>query len=224
MFKPWSRALALTLAASLPLVASAAPVTVITHSVGTTAFVDSAIMTALGAPGFPTGENTYELTLQSNFDLDVNDYTGDSTSMYVRDALITMTLTVGTFTVEKTGIGLTQLYLDAASKNSYAQHALFREAFSNQYVSFATWHSAVPGSIGGNVLDPRELTGDGAGSGSMSIDAILTDPNSDIIFSMDGAASSSTVSVVSSVPEPAEWAMLAAGAAVIAARRRRAAA
>lgn len=222
MFKPWTRALALTLAASLPLAASAAPVTVITHSAGTVADVDSAIMTALGAPGFPTGTSTYSLTLQSNFDLDLNDYTGDSSSMYVRGALITMTLTMGTFTVEKTGIGTTQLYLDAVNKDSYAQHAFFRDAFSNQYMSFSMWHNAVPGSIGGNVLEPRELTGDGVGSGGIGIDAILTNPESDIIFSMYGEASHSTVSVVSSVPEPAEWAMLAAGVAVIAARRRRA--
>jgi hypothetical protein len=222
MFKPWSCAFALMLAASLPPVASAAPVTVITHSVGTADYVDSAIMTALGAPGFPTGENTYELTLQSNFDLDVNEYTGDTTSMYVRGALITMTLTMGAFTVEKTGIGTTQLYLDAANENRYAQHALFREAFSNLYVSFVTWHNAAPGSVGGNVLEPRELTGEGAGSGGMGIDAIHTDPDVDIIFSMNGGANRSAVSVISSVPEPAEWAMLAAGAVVIAARRRRA--
>ncbi len=222
MFKSWSSTLALTLAATLPLAASAAPVSVTTHSAGTIDFVDDAIMNALGAPNFPTGENTYELTLTSTFDLDVDEHSGNNTSMYVRGALITMTLTMGTFTVEKTGIGTTQLYLDAATNNSYSQHAFFREAFSNQYVSFSTWHHAAPDSLGGNVLEPRELTGEGAGSGGMGIDSILTDPDSGIIFSMYGAADRSTVSVVSSVPEPAEWAMLAAGVAVIAARRRRA--
>ncbi len=221
MFKPLSRALALTLAACLPLAAAAAPVTVTTYSAGTAAFVDDAIMNVLGAPNFPTGENTYELTLQSTFDLDVNSYTGDSTRMYVRDAEIMLTLKVGTFTFEKTGIGFTDLFTAGASTDTYLHYASFHEPFSNLTLSFTTSYLGAPGSAGGHILQPRELAANGAGIGGMAIGASINNPEATDSWSMFGEANRSMVSVVSSVPEPAEWAMLAAGIAVIAARRRR---
>jgi hypothetical protein len=220
MLKRWSRMLVLTLAAMLPLAALAAPVKVTTYTSGTLQFADDPVLSTLGL-GDTALPAPYEVTLQSAFDPDIDTNFMNGRQLWIFGVDITVTVKIGTSVFEHSGEGLT--ILDPYNDRSYEQDVTFYAPIAGMELTFKNRFVGPPGSITGDVLLPRRLTSSGENAGSMDIDMRPANPDAEGFWNLGARADHAMLSVLNPVPEPAEWAMMAAGllAVTVAARRRK---
>jgi hypothetical protein len=194
---------------ALPIAALADPVTVTTHSTGTSV-VNSSVMNILGLnPVATTAALPYELTLSSNFDTDTmirpddfwaHDYGGD----------VVIDFRIGTQVYHYAGPANSTVNLDAQS--AYVEEYGHRIWFDTPNYSFGFYHSLLgpPGSMGiDNPLAPLDADENDLMNFSTGIYVNLV-TNDAPSFSMNPI--SATISVhVAAVPEPRSFALLAAG-------------
>ncbi|TWI48281.1 putative secreted protein with PEP-CTERM sorting signal [Pseudoduganella flava] len=220
MLKRLARSLALSLLAALPLSTLAAPVSVTTHTSGTSAYGDWVVVDALGITNYDYRDQPFELTLQSTFDTDVNTNFWWGDKLWIFGADLTVTFRIGDETFHKQGKG--QAMLGSGSDSYYQQVSFYDSLGNGKLVDFTNYVMAPQNAAAGDPLAERDASASGERVGSMGMDAYNANPDANGLWMMGDYATNASVTVVSSVPEPSQWAMMAAGlvAATVVARRR----
>lgn len=197
---------------ALPLAAFANPFTVTTRSSGI-ANVNPTVLYYLGMDNLiEATELPYELTMRSTFD-PVEGLPGRGESIFERESQVVVEFRLGDMRFDYTGRGMTwaSVYTPFDTGDAY-WHQLDLDN-----LSFSQRGYAPTGTLGpGGALAMRELGG--ITSGRFWIDAVPTNPDAPGYWSMNGAVNNFSVSAV---PEPALYALMAAGLFVLGWRRMR---
>jgi hypothetical protein len=214
-----------TLLLALPLVAVADPVTVTTHSTGVQNTNDASLagansmLNVLGLdPLVPGAPVPYDLTLTSTFD--TNSMPSPESFWAYANGNVVIDFHIGAQTYHYAGAANSSAHLAGQSANveEYG-HTISLEA-PNYFYGFAHEMTGPTGSMGQfNPLAPLDVDESKLTNYSAHIGfSLKTEP---ISFSMDPTTSTMTVHVAA-VPEPASYALLAAGLAMFALPRLRA--
>lgn len=198
---------------ALPLTALAEPFTVTTRSTGI-ADVNPTVLYYLGMDNtIEASALPYELTIRSTFD-PVADLPGRGEPLFDRDSQVVVEFRLGNMRFDYTGSGMTwaSVYTPFDAGDGYWHQVELDN------LHFSQRGFAPAGTLGpGGALAMRELGG--ITSGYVSIDAFPSNPDAPGYWTMNGAVNNFSVSAV---PEPAAYALMAAGLFVLGRRRLRA--
>lgn len=198
---------------ALPLAALADPFTVTTRSSGI-ANVNPTVLYYLGMDNtIEASELPYELTISSTFD-PVADLPGRGEPIFDRESQVAVEFRLGDMRFDYTGSGMTwaSVYTPFDTGDAYWHEVQLDN------LHFSQRGYAPTGTLGpGGALVMRELGG--ITGGIFWIDAYPPNPDAPGSWSMNGAVNNFSVSAV---PEPAAYALLAAGLFVLGWRRMRA--
>lgn len=212
--------IALPLLAALPMHVLAAPVTITTTLQGVLEAKSYSwgILEELYMPmALYYADQPYALTIESTFDPDKVESYGDD-RRYFKNTDMKVTFKLGDYTYRGSNAGTTELEVGAGS---YSQCV----GYINWSLQFCSSFKGPQGDLGDDLFAPRQLSASGdsvgyvgigyfrgmGGGGTPELSEYLSDMN----------PTRATLSITSAVPEPAHWAMLAAGLLTIAATARR---
>lgn len=222
MLKRLARTLSLSLFAALPLQVLAAPVSITTSTSGITSSGSMYVLEALGIDSSNYIFAPFELTLQSTFDTAVTPPVRLGDTLTVADADITVTLRLGTGVFQQQGKGWAGL---SSGPGAYSQLVgLYSLSSFDNKVEFSQLIRAPLGAAGNDPLAARSFNVSATDDivGFMGVTYWDLDPEWPQSEELGGAATSGSI-LVSAVPEPSQWAMMAAGlvAGAVVARRRK---
>lgn len=219
MLKQLVRTLSLTALVVLPLHVMAAPVSITTTTSGDHSISNDYILDMLGIDRSNLGEVPFEMTLQSNFDTDITPAVQTSGGLSIAGADITVTLHIGTGTFQRQGKGWTTLVSGPAA---YGQTVGLYGFGGTDSIDFSHILKVTQDAAVSDPLTPRNLSASGDNVGTMLVTLNELDPEWPQTWYMGGTVTSGAVAV-SAVPEPSQWAMMAAGllAGTAVARRRK---
>lgn len=208
---------------ALPLAALADPVAVTTRSTGTST-VDDTVLSALGLNSVTsTAPVPYELTLRSTFDPDTSPPSTSDYWAYNYGGAVEIDFRIGSQAYHYDGAANSYANRQSGSWDGYT-HAIYFDTpgptTSNYTVYFYHTLYGLPGTSGlGGPLMPLDADASDGVQGYYTLHA--TPSNHDVPLSWYMDAYQSTVSInVAAVPEPASFALLAAGLATLGLRRR----
>jgi hypothetical protein len=207
---------------ALPVAALAAPVSVVTHSTGTSS-TDNTILSALGLDSLTsTAPLPYELTLSSTFDPDANPPTSNAWA-YDYGGEVAIDFRIGSQVYHYDGPANSAANLQSGSLDTYEHHIWFDTPgppTANYSVHFYHTLAGLPGSMGlGGPLTPLDADENDGVYGYYNINAYPSNP--DVPLSWQMASYNATLSVhVAPVPEQATYVLLAAGLLTLGVRRR----
>ena len=210
---------------ALPVAASADPVTVVTRSTGTVS-VNPTVLSALGWD-YTGNENElpYTLRLSSTYD-----WTGplpardDWASGY--DNQVVVDLRIGSYDYHYAGTewSNTILFTSYVLGDDGYEHEVWTNPNPDAYgYSFNFTHAffGPAGSMGpGGALTPRLIEQSASNRGFLDVTAYYSNDEYTFSFPLSGAVDSFSVEVTSPVPEPAPFALLAAGVLTLGLRPR----
>lgn len=209
---------------ALPVAALADPVTVTTHSTGTT-IADNTILSALGLSSVTTTVPLpYKLTLSSTFDPDSSPSTSDFWAFDYGGEVV-LDFRIGSQVYHHDGTANSSANRPPQSSNwdSYDHHIWFDTEgppTANYTVHFYNTLYGLPGSMGlAGPLTPLDADESEGVYGRYTINMHPSNPDVDLSWNMGGDTATSSVHVAV-VPEPATSALLAAGLLTLGLRRR----
>jgi hypothetical protein len=212
------------LALAMPVAALAAPVTVTTHSSGTS-YVDNTVLNALGLDSVPNNAQLpYEVTMTSTFDPEDYPYISYAWGYnYTGKAVIDFRLGSQTYHYDSGADSRVFLYDQSSNLYSYNHYISFYSdgpPTSNFIVGFAHTMYGLPFSLGlEGPMTPFDADKRDGVFGYFTINAIPSYP--DVPLSWTMGSTEATVSVhVAPVPAPAQFSLLAAGLLTLGLRRR----
>lgn len=209
----------------LPAVALAEPVTVVTHSSGV-AYINPSALDGLQRTNPPNAdESPYELTLSSTFDWSGPlPARGEWASQ--PDSQVVIDFTLGDLAYHYAGEGSSSAILSTqfGSDGDRYQHEIWLDPPGPGYGYALKFEQVLVGpsdSFGtGGALTRGVTAWTGTGS-NFSFTAYRSNDEYTLAFPMGGDATAFSVRVTSPVPEPAAYALLAAGLLTLGLRRRR---
>ena len=198
---------------ALPLAAVADPLTVTTRSSGI-ADVNQTVLYYLGLDDtIEAAELPYELTIRSTFD-PVADLPGRGEWVTDQSSQVLVEFRIGSMTYHYTGSGSTSANVHTPFDTGDA----YRHEVELDNLHFWQTGYAPTGTLGpGGALTMRDIGG--ITSGVFGINAYPFNPDAPGFWTMGGKATSFSVQVMSAIPEPASYALLAAGLFVLGRRR-----
>jgi len=200
------------------------PVTVVTKSTGTVE-VESTVLRMLGAEHVQdAGTLPYELTLTSNYDWPgALPARGEETnSWYLRSIAIDFRVGDHDFHYKGAGSAFANLRGFTGDADQYYHNVAFgtKEAVYTTFYNFTQELLVPAGSLGpGGAMTPTGGEGSGLG-GQLEISYMTPWLDSTRYYRMYGDIDSYSVQITSPIPEPAAFAMLAAGMLTLGLRRR----
>jgi hypothetical protein len=206
---------------ALPVAALADPVSVTTHSTGTT-YLDDTVLAAMGLQTTASAtELPYELTLTSTYD-----WSGPLPARGIwatqSDSEVVIDFRVGTMHYHYAGIASSSavLYTPFSNSGDGYQHEIWLAQEPYDALNFVNRGIGPTGSLGpGGALTPLDVDSASV-DGQYGISAYHSNDEYTFSWNMFADASTLSVQVASPVPEPAPFALLATGLLALGLRRR----